>query len=205
MTEGPAGRSDRGGLALGDEEARSLVKESGAMLSGHFLLSSGLHSDTYVQKARVLEDPEAAMLVARTIASWYEDVRVVVAPAIGAISLGFAVALAAGARSIFAEREDGRLALRRGFRIEAGERTLVVEDVVTTGASAAELWELAGAAGAERLGVASIIDRTTSAPPFPLRAVVRIEATAWTAQSCPLCAGGRPFDAPGSRHLQASG
>jgi len=192
------------GRALADEDARTLVEQSGAMLSGHFLLSSGLHSDTYVQKARVLEDPRATMAVAGRIASWYEDVRLVVAPAVGAISLGFAVALATGARSIFAEREDGRLALRRGFRIEPGERTLIVEDVVTTGSSAAELWDLAGDAGAERLGVASIIDRSTAPLPFPLRAVVRVDANAWPAESCPLCAAGRAFDAPGSRHIQAS-
>jgi len=187
-----------------DEDALLLVKESGAMLSGHFLLSSGLHSDTYVQKARVLEDPRATMALAHRIASWYEDVRLVVAPAVGAVSLGFAVALATGARSIFAERENERMALRRGFRIEPGERTLVVEDVVTTGASAAELWELAGEAGAERLGVASIIDRSGASLAFPLRAVVRVDATAWPAESCPLCAAGKPLDAPGSRHMQPS-
>jgi orotate phosphoribosyltransferase len=191
--------------SLSEEDARMLLEGSGAMLSGHFLLSSGLHSDTYVQKARVLEDPEATMLVARTIASWFEDVRLVVAPAVGAISLGFAVALAAGARSIFAEREEGALALRRGFRIEPGERTLVVEDVVTTGSSAADVWELVGSAGAERLGVASIIDRSTAPLPFPLRAVVRVDAAAWPAEACPLCAAGRPFDAPGSRHMQTRG
>ena len=106
------------------------------MLSGHFLLSSGRHSDTYVQKARVLERPDVTMALAREIASWYERVEVVLAPAVGAIALGFAVALASGARSLFAEREDGRMALRRGFAIEPGERTLVVEDVVTTGGSA---------------------------------------------------------------------
>ena len=193
---------DAGGLT--DDDARALLEESGAMLSGHFLLSSGLHSDTYVQKARVLEHPRATMAVAGRIASWYEDVRLVVAPAVGAISLGFAVALATGARSIFAEREDGAMALRRGFRIEPGERTLIVEDVVTTGASAAELWNLAAEAGAERLGVASIIDRSTAPLPFPLRAVVRVDATAWPQESCPLCAAGRPFDAPGSRHVQTS-
>jgi len=198
---GPADEADD---VLTDEAARLLVKESGAMLSGHFLLSSGLHSDAYVQKARVLEDPRATMALARRIASWYEDVQTVVAPAVGAISLGFAVALATGARSIFAEREDGRMTLRRGFHVEPGERTLIVEDVVTTGASAAELWDLTGDAGAERLGVASIIDRSTAPVRFPLRAVVRVEATAWEADACPLCAAGRPFDAPGSRHMQAS-
>jgi len=188
--------------ALGADEARALLSQAGAMLDGHFLLSSGLHSDTYVQKARVLEDPRTTMVLAREMASWYREVGVVVAPAVGAVPLGFAVALAAGARSIFAERDDGRLRLRRGFRIEEGERTLVVEDVVTTGASAAEVWELA--AVGERLGVASIIDRSTDALAFPLRSVLRVDAAVWQSESCPLCLRGIPLDAPGSRHLRAS-
>lgn len=185
-----------------DADARDLFERAGAMLSGHFLLSSGLHSDTYVQKARVLERPDLTMRLVRDVASWYEDVAVVLAPAVGAIALGFAVALETGARSLFAERVDGRMTLRRGFAIEPGERTLIVEDVVTTGASAGEVWTLAGDIGAERLGVAALIDRTTSPPPFPLRAVLRVEAGTWSADDCPLCREGIPFDAPGSRHLR---
>ena len=185
------------------EEARRLFDRSGAMLSGHFLLSSGRHSDTYVQKARVLEDPTATMLLAAEIASWYGAIDVVVAPAVGAIALGFAVALAAGARSLFAEREDGRMQLRRGFALTPGERTLVVEDVVTTGASAAEVHGIVASLGADVLGVAALIDRTVagSPPPFPMRAVLRVEAGSWPPASCPLCAQGRAMDAPGSRHL----
>jgi orotate phosphoribosyltransferase len=171
------------------------------MLTGHFQLSSGLHSDRYVQKARVLEDPAVTMELARELASWHPDVDVVVAPAVGAIALGFAVALAARARSLFAEREGGRMALRRGFAIEPGERALVVEDVVTTGASAGEVWDLVGALGAERLGVVALIDRTTTPPPFPLRAAVRVEAAAWAPDACPLCRRGAPIDSPGSRRL----
>lgn len=186
----------------GPRGARDLFERTGAMLSGHFLLSSGLHSDTYVQKARVLERPQDTMTLVRDMASWYEDIDVVLAPAVGAIALGFAIALEAGARSLFAERDEGRMALRRGFAIEPGERTLVVEDVVTTGESAGEVWALAGSLGAERLGVAALIDRTTSSPPFPLRAVLRVEAGTWTAKDCPLCRAGVPFDAPGSRHLR---
>jgi orotate phosphoribosyltransferase len=187
----------------GPPGARDLFERSGAMLSGHFLLSSGLHSDTYVQKARVLEQPGVTMTLVRDMASWYERVDVVLAPAVGAIALGFAVALETGARSVFAEREDGRMVLRRGFSIEPGERTLVVEDVVTTGESAGEVWELAAELGAERLGVAALIDRTTSPPAFPLRAVLRVEAGTWDAEHCPLCRAGVPFDAPGSRHLRS--
>jgi orotate phosphoribosyltransferase len=187
---------------VGPAEVRALFERAEAMLSGHFLLSSGLHSDTYVQKARVLERPDVTTALAHEIASCYERVEVVLAPAIGAISLGFAVALEAGARSLFAERVDGRMTLRRGFAIEPGERTLIVEDVVTTGGSALEVWTLAGDLGAERLGVAALIDRTATPPPFPFRAVLRVTAQTWVPDDCPLCRAGVPIDAPGSRHLR---
>jgi orotate phosphoribosyltransferase len=156
-----------------------------------------------VQKARVLEDPTATMRLAAEIASWYPAIDAVVAPAVGAVALGFAVALAAGARSLFAEREDGRMQLRRGFELAPGERTLVVEDVVTTGASAAEVHGIVAALGAQGLGVAALIDRSVAGarPAFPFRAVLRVEADSWLPGSCPLCADGRPLEAPGSRHL----
>ncbi len=187
---------------MNQEEAAALFERSGAMLRGHFLLSSGRHSDRYVQKARVLEDPAATMALAREIASWYRDIQVVVVPALGAIPLGFAVALAAGARSMFAEREDGTMRLRRGFILSPGQRALIVEDVVTTGGSALELWELAGATGAERLGVAALIDRSEGASvPFPLRSILTVRADSWAAEACPLCRDGVPVDIPGSRHL----
>ena len=93
------------------------------------------------------------------------------------------------------------MVLRRGFDVERGERTLIVEDVLTTGGSAAEVWALAGECGADRLGVAALIDRTTSPLAFPLRAVLRVDARAWSADDCPLCRDGVPIDAPGSRHM----
>jgi orotate phosphoribosyltransferase len=183
------------------EEVRALFDRCGAMLEGHFLLSSGRHSDRYVEKARLLERPDVAMELAGEIASWYPGVQAVVAPAVGAVSLGFAVALAAGARSLFAERQDGVMVLRRGFALAPGERTLVVEDVVTTGASAREVWDLAGASGTDRLGVAALVDRSVTALGFPFRAVLRVEAVSWDPAECPRCRQGRPLDSPGSRHL----
>jgi orotate phosphoribosyltransferase len=187
------------------EQAAELLESVGAVSRGHFKLSSGRHSYLYVEKTRILEQPEATMAVARAMASWYERIDVVVAPAIGAIALGFAVALAGGARSLFAEREDGRMQLRRGFKIVPAERALVVEDVVTTGASAREVYELLGELGAERLGVAALVDRTSNSVSFPLRALVRINASSWEPDDCPLCRDGRPFDSPGSRHLERFG
>jgi orotate phosphoribosyltransferase len=196
------GAPGQGADSEGGTDVLSPLERSGAMLSGHFLLSSGRHSDRYVQKARILERPDMTMSIARVMASWYDRVEVVVAPAIGAVALGFAVALAAGARSIFAERQDGVMTLRRGFELAPGERALVVEDVVTTGASAREVWEMVGAIGVERLGVAALIDRTEGDPGFPLRAAVRVDASSWDPDRCPLCAVGAPFTAPGSRHLR---
>lgn len=187
------------------DEAGRLLEDSGAMLSGHFLLSSGRHSDRYVEKARVLERPDAVMALAEEMASWYADVDVVVAPAIGAIVLGFAVAWHAQARFVFAEREDDRMTLRRGFVLRPGERALVVEDVITTGASAQEVHELVVASGAESLGVAALVDRSQADPPFPLRAVLRVEAVSWLPEACPLCAEGSPVESPGSRHLGVGG
>ncbi len=173
------------------------------MLDGHFLLTSGLHSDRYVQKARLFEDPEATMLVAREIASWYaaDPPSAVVAPAVGAVPFGFAVALAAGARSLFAEREAGAMRLRRGFALEPGERTLVVEDVVTTGGSAKEVVDLVVDAGAILAGVAALVDRSGGRAAFPLRALATVAADSWDPSECPLCAAGAPLDAPGSRNV----
>lgn len=186
------------------DQALELLEQSGAMLNGHFRLTSGRHSDVYVQKARVLERPDATLELACEIASWYPRIDVVVAPAVGAIALGFAVALEAKARSVFAEREDARMRLRRGFRIEPGERALVVEDVITTGGSAREVFGLVEEAGAEALGVAALIDRSTGPLDFPLRAVLRVEAWSWEAGGCPLCERGVPIDSPGSRYVSGT-
>ena len=185
------------------EEARRLLERYGAILNGHFRLSSARHSDIYVEKSRILEHPDATLQMAREIASWYSGIEAVVAPAVGAIPLGFAVALSAGARSMFAEREEDRMRLRRGFAIRPGERTLVVEDVVTTGGSAREVHELVLRSGAEPLGVAALVDRSTGPLGFPVRALVRIEAVSWTDEECPLCALDVPVEAPGSRNLSA--
>ena len=183
------------------EEALAAFEGSGAMLTGHFVLSSGRHSDRYVQKARLLERPDVAMRAAREIASWYPGIEVVVAPAVGAVSLGFAVALASGARSVFAERVDDRMALRRGFELASGERTLVVEDVVTTGGSAREVVDVVSDQGADLLGVAALVDRSAGPVGLPLRALLRVEARTWSPDDCPLCRAGRAFDSPGSRRL----
>ena len=183
------------------DEVLDLLRERGAVRTGHFLLSSGMHSDTYVEKARVFEDAVMTARLGEEIASWNERVEAVVSPAVGALPLGFAVALAAGARFLYAERVEGSMRLRRGFALRPGERVLVVEDVVTTGGSAAEVHELVEAAGAESLGVAALVDRSGGKLPFPLRALARVGASAFDADACPWCADGSSVESPGSRRL----
>jgi orotate phosphoribosyltransferase len=185
------------------EEGLRLLEEAGAMLRGHFLLSSGRHSDRYVEKARVLERPKLVVAFADEMASWYPEIDVVVSPAVGAVPLGFAVALSGGARFLFAERTEGQMMLRRGFVLHEGERVLVVEDVITTGASAREVHHLVARSEASALGVAALVDRSQSPPRFPFRAMVRVEAVSWAPEECPLCREGIPLESPGSRHIAA--
>ena len=186
---------------MNEREVLALLEEHGAVRRGHFLLSSGKHSDVYVEKARVFEDPVVTARLGTEIASWHPDVGVVVSPAVGAIPLGFAVALAATARFVYAERVDGRMTLRRGFELGTDEPALVVEDVITTGASAAEVHGLVVESGARALGVAALVDRSTHDTSFPLRALARVDAAAFDPADCPLCAAGGAPESPGSRHL----
>ncbi len=185
------------------EEVIDLLRSAGAIERGHFVLSSGRHSDVYVEKFRALERPEAAHLLGRAIADRFRDrgVDVVLSPAVGAIILGFATALALGARFVFGEREGQTMRLRRGFGIGAGERVLVVEDVVTTGRSLREVLELVPPG--ELAGIACLLDRAPGEMGLPvaLDALARLEAPAWEAETCPLCAEGLPATAPGSRQV----
>lgn len=181
------------------------LERSNAIRRGHFVLTSGRHSDTYVQCARVLEDPALTTLLAKSaVERLPEDleVDVVAAPAVGGIIIGFAVAQALGVRFIFSEREEGKMVFRRAFEIPAGSRVLVVEDVVTTGGSVAEVIQLVRDAGGEIAGVVSLIDRggekAFSAPFWPL---LQLEVESWEPASCGMCADGVEVYSPGSRRL----
>lgn len=187
-----------------EDEVLQALTDAGAIMSGHFRLTSGRHSDTYVQCARVLEDPVLVTRLARAMAAELGDRKVdlVAAPAVGGIIIGFAVAQALGVRFIFSEREAGAMTLRRGFEVRPGERVLVVEDVVTTGGSVAEVVDLVRMAGGEVAAVTSIIDRGgPKAFDVGLLALLRLEVASWDAESCGLCADGVPLYAPGSRAL----
>ncbi|MHB1016931.1 MAG: orotate phosphoribosyltransferase [Coriobacteriia bacterium] len=180
------------------------LKDASAILHGHFQLTSGRHSDTYVQCARVLEDPalttDLATAMAQSMAD--RDIDIVAAPAVGGIIIGFAVAQALGVKFIFSERVAGVMTFRRSFTIEPGARVLVVEDVVTTGGSVAEVIELVRAAGGEVAAVTSIIDRGgEKAFDAEFRPLLRLEVESMEPDVCPQCAAGTPIDSPGSRRL----
>jgi orotate phosphoribosyltransferase len=176
----------------------------GALLEGHFRLTSGLHSPGYLQCALVLQHPRDAEACGAAIAERVRslDAQVVLSPALGGIVIGHEVARALGVRAIFAERQEGTLTLRRGFSLSPGERVLVVEDVVTTGGSTKETIEVARAAGAEVVAAAAIIDRSGGRQQIdvPFDALATISLPTYEPASCPQCAAGQPVAKPGSRH-----
>ena len=185
------------------ESILDLFRRIGALLEGHFRLSSGLHSSGYLQCALVLQHPREAEACGSALAAKARDLQatVVLSPALGGIVIGHEVARALGVRAIFAERQDGALTLRRGFSLDAGERVLVVEDVVTTGGSTRETMAVARAAGATVVGAAAIIDRSGGHQDLdvPFRALATIDLPAYQPEACPLCARGEPVVKPGSR------
>lgn len=190
-------------LAATPAQAEKLLVESGSLLNGHFLLSSGLHSNKYFQCATLLEDPKYAEQIAKAVADKCRELKpdVVLAPALGAVVFGYELARQLGVRSIFAERPDGKFELRRGFALRPGERVLMAENVVTTGGSVVETAEMAKALGAHVVGYALIVDRTMGRwqPQEPLIAYAALEAATYQPETCPLCAEGTKAVKPGSR------
>jgi orotate phosphoribosyltransferase len=191
-------------VAKGEALERQLT-DCGALLRGHFQLSSGLHSPGYVQCALLLAEPrrarEAGVEIARELAGLGVAADSVLSPALGGVVIGHEVASALGVPFRFAEREGGELKLRRGFSLAVGERVVVVEDVVTTGKSTLETAALAGAAGAVVTGIGAIIDRSGGRHGFavPFCALLALELPTWAAGECPLCAAGGAPVKPGSR------
>jgi orotate phosphoribosyltransferase len=180
-----------------------LFRQSGALLEGHFRLTSGLHSDRYLQSALVLQYPEFAARLGEALAERTRHLQptVVLSPALGGIVIGQEVGRALGIRAIFAERQEGTLTLRRGFSVTSMDRVLVVEDVITTGGSTRETIDVAGDAGARVLGAAALIDRGADSArvSVPLFSLVRLDVPTYSPESCPLCAKDIPVVKPGSR------
>jgi orotate phosphoribosyltransferase len=180
-----------------------LFRKSGALLEGHFRLTSGLHSERYLQSALVLQYPDLAGRLGQAVAERVQHLQptAVLSPALGGIVIGQEVGRALGIRAMFAERQDGRFTLRRGFSLTPADRVLVVEDVITTGGSTRETIDVATAAGARVLGAAAIIDRGSDQGrvSVPLFSLVQMEVPTYQPESCPLCAKGIPVVKPGSR------
>ncbi len=193
------------------ERTNSLLEQTGALKRGHFLLSSGLHSDRYCQCAALFEHPRVAGEVAelmRGLIGAATKVDVVFTPAIGGILWGYELARVLGARSLFAERKPGEpFEVRRGFVINPGERVLLAEDVVTTGKSVLELVPLVERAGGVIVGYAAVADRSKGQfrPAQPFHALTALNFDTWTPEACPLCKAGVPVVKPGSRALPVGG
>ena len=190
-------------------ELLALFKERGALLEGHFLLSSGLHSPRYLQCARVLMDPALASRLGGELAVALRPLlgaaspAAVVAPALGGVLVAHEVARGFGCRGLFTERQDGAMTLRRGFVLEPEEPVVVVEDVITTGGSTREVLEAVRARGARVLAVGSLVDRSGGAVELgvPRRSLLSLEVPSYAAEACPLCAAGSKPEKPGSRGL----
>jgi orotate phosphoribosyltransferase len=191
---------------VSSNEVLDRFRRAGALLEGHFRLTSGLHSPGYLQCALVLQHPRDAEACGAAIADRVRSlgVQAVLSPALGGIVIGQEVARALGVRAIFAERQDGSLTLRRGFSLSPGETVLVVEDVVTTGGSTRETIDVARAAGATVVAAASIIDRSGGQQRLdvPYHALATISLPTYEADHCPMCANGDPVVKPGSRKVE---
>ena len=188
-----------------DDQILNDLRRTGALLEGHFILTSGRHSGHYIQCALLLQHPAIAERLTAEIGDRFHQARVatVAAPAVGGIVVAQGVARALGARAIFSERQEGRMTFRRGFSVDRGERVLVVEDVVTTGGSVGEVIDLVGALGAEVVGVGMIVDRSSREIDFgvPTQSLLRLAVETWDPADCPLCRQGGAAVKPGSRGL----
>ena len=190
---------------LTKQETEAIFRETGAMLTGHFQLTSGLHSDRYFQCALVLQHPQHTAALCQELARRFAglDAVTVVGPAVGGIIVAYEMGRALGVRSIFTERENGVLTLRRGFTLTPGEKVLVVEDVITTGGSVRETIDAVRAQGGEVVGVGVLVDRSNGALDFGVKteALLVTEAIAYQPDDCPLCGQGQPAVKPGSRQI----
>lgn len=194
-----------------NEQVLQIFKESGALLDGHFLLTSGLHSPQYFQCARVLQYPRFAEQICHEIASHFKalDIQVVIAPALGGIVVGQEVGRQLGVRTLFTERKDGVMQLRRGFEISRGERVLVCEDVVTTGGSVFEVINIVKSFGGQLVGVGYVVDRSGGKVKFEVDrstgqfSLLKMDVIAYQAEACPMCKNGIPVEKPGSRNSKS--
>ena len=184
-------------------KAESILTNCQAILHGHFLLTSGRHGDIYMQCAKVQQYPEHMEAIAKIVAEGFKDeqVDIVIAPAVGGIVFGYELARQLKAKAIFAERQDGKMTLRRGFEIPKGARVVVAEDTITTGGSVKEVIDIAREQKADLIGVGAIVDRTGGTIDLGARmeAAYSKKIISYTPEACPLCKDGKPIVKPGSR------
>ena len=181
-----------------------ILKESGALLTGHFQLRSGLHSDHFFQAALLLQNPDKAEIVCRHLAEKFsgQEISAVISPAVGGLIVGQEIARALGCRAIFADKEDGELVLKRGFSIRPGEKILVAEDVVTKGGRVQQTIDLVRSKGGDVAGVAVIVDRSGGEASFDVpvfHSALKLSLPTFDPADCPLCAKHLPVDRPGSK------
>lgn len=193
-------------MGLTREDILKIFKDTEALLEGHFILTSGLHSNTYFQCAKVFQYPWHAETLCQEIAEHFrnDNIDVVVSPAVGGIVIGQEIGRLLGARSIFTERVEGEMTLRRGFQIYPGERVLLAEDVTTTGGSVKEVQQAAEQAGAHIVAVTAVVDRSGGKAQFgvPYFSLFQMEVTNHKPDNCPMCQSGSEAVKPGSRSLK---
>ncbi|WP_337864499.1 orotate phosphoribosyltransferase [Ignavibacterium sp.] len=194
-------------MSLTDQQILKIFFETNALLEGHFLLTSGRHSNQYFQCAKVLQYPNYTSDVCSVLANHFKNFEIdtVIAPAMGGIIVGYEVARQLGKRSIFIERENNKMTLRRGFSLSENEKVLVCEDVVTTGGSVFEVIKIVKSFNAKVIGVASIVDRSNGNVNFgyPFKSSLQLEVKSFLSEECPICKEGNiPLVKPGSRKIQ---
>ena len=189
-----------------EKEILSILEGVNAVLNGHFLLSSGKHSNGYCQCAKLLQYPDKAAQVLEVVCDKLKDVDfdIVVGPAMGGIIVSYEVARQLGKPGIFVEREDNVMALRRGFEVSPGQKVLITEDVITTGKSSLEAATLLESLGADIIGICAIVDRRSPGVslPYPIYSAIALNIDTFEVDSCPLCKEGIPYVKPGSRKIK---
>ena len=180
------------------------LKEVGALLEGHFLLSSGRHSDKYCQCAKLMQYPDKAEKVLKVVKEQLDEVDfdIVVGPAMGGIVVAYEIGRQCNKPAIFTERVDGKMCLRRGFTIEKGQRVIITEDVVTTGKSSLETAEVIKEMGATVVGIACIVNRSNVEIGLPVYSAVKLDIKSYEKEECPLCKENIPYIKPGSRDIK---
>lgn len=189
-----------------DEMIIDTLKEVGALLEGHFLLSSGRHSDRYCQCAKLLQYPDKAAKVLEVLADKLKDVDfdIIVGPAMGGVVVSYELARQTKKPGIFAERQDGVMTIRRGFEITEGQKVIISEDVITTGKSSLEVAEVIKSLGGEVVGLGCIVDRRAEIVdlPYPVYSAIQLDIKSYEKETCPMCAEGKPYVKPGSRNIK---